>query len=125
MHALLPPRKVILCFRTSRYVSLKKTARDVQMRIDPGNVGRRNSLRKRREPALGFPFERVWSPYLKIAIGGHESYYYISVAGDEDFIQFPPIQSSDRRGQGKNNILSSAGIHKRYRVVVSVVNCAP
>lgn len=124
MHALPPPKKVILCWR-SKCVPEKKIARGLQMRIDAGNMGRHDSLWERREPALGLPFERVWSPYLKIAIGGHESYYYVRVAGNEDFMHFLAIQTSDRRRQGKNDVLSSASIRKQYQFLVRVVNCAP
>lgn len=80
------------------------------MRVNSGNLGLSNGLRKRCKPAFGFPLFRVRTPNFREGVAVDESADDASTTRHENLGDLPAIVSDYGFGERQNDVLVDSAV---------------
>ena len=79
-----------------------------QIRIHPRHARLRDALRKRREPPLRLPLERVVAPDVPVDVRAQRPDQDLRALGHEDLLERLPIRGGDRAREWEDAVLLRA-----------------
>ena len=123
MHALPPPRKVILRVRFYKpsHDRLRWHESNSQIGINSRNMSIRNWFWQRSWPSFRLPFIRIWSPHFRTPVGSKNPNYDVGIVWDRHFSNLPSIQSFDWGWKRKEDILSGTILNRIWSVTGNIV----
>ena len=104
MHARPPSMNVILPSSVVKFV-IDCTWRCSQMWINPRNRSLLDRIGERRQPSLGLPFIRVWSPQRGVSIGIDYRNYDGGALRNNNLMHLAPVNACDWSIKRHNGIL--------------------